>query len=248
MNENIQNNDVIEVDVLDLLNHLLKKWWALLISGIIGALVMILVTVGLMTPMYQSTSMLYILNKTTTVTTMADIQIGSALTLDFQTIATSKPVIDTVIQELKQREGITLTRKEIRDSLKVTNIDNTRLLKISVEHEDPKMACLIANAMADATSSQMALIMKSDPPTIAERAEVSANPVSPSIAKNAILGAVGAVLLIGIIYAIIFIKNDHIKTEEDIDKYLGVPTIATIPYVSTKERNKEETVKRNEKK
>ena len=54
--------------------------------------------------------------------------------------------------------------------------------------------------------------------------------------------------MIGIIYAIIFIKNDHIKTEEDIDKYLGVPTVATIPYVSTKERKKEETVKRNEKK
>lgn len=248
MNENIQNNDVIEVDVLELLHELLKKWWLILLGGIIGAIAMIVVTKGLMTPMYQSTTMLYILNKTTTVTTMADIQIGSALTLDFQTIATSKPVIDTVIQELKEEEGITLTRKEIRDTLNVTNIDNTRLLKIAVEHEDPELACLIANAMAEATSSQMALIMKSDPPTIAERAEVAANPVSPSLTKNMILGAFAAVILVCIVMAVIFIKNDHIKTEEDVEKYLGVPTVATIPYISTKERKKEEAVKRNEKK
>lgn len=248
MNENILNNDEIEIDLLDLLNYLLRKWWVILIGGFIGAVVMIFVTKGLMTPMYQSSSMLYILNKTTTVTTMADIQIGSALTLDFQTIATSKPVIDTVIQELKQEEGITLTRKEIKDALKVTNIDNTRLLKISVEHEDPELACLIANAMADATSSQMALIMKSDPPTIAERAEVSLNPVSPSLFKNVILGAFGAVFLVCAVFVITFMKNDHIKTEEDIEKYLGVPTVATIPYISTKERKKEEAVKRNEKK
>jgi capsular polysaccharide biosynthesis protein len=248
MNENIQNNDVIEVDVLELLHELLKKWWLILLGGIIGAIVMIVVTKGLMTPMYQSTTMLYILNKTTTVTTMADIQIGSALTLDFQTIATSKPVIDTVIQELKQEEGIILTRKEIRDALKVTNIDDTRLLKIAVEHENPEMACLIANAMAEATSSQMALIMKSDPPTNAERAEVEQKPVSPNLTKNVVLGAFGAAFLVCVALAIVHMMNDRIKTEEDIEKYLGVPTVATIPYISTKERKKEETVKRNEKK
>lgn len=248
MNENIINDDAIEVDSIDLMNYLLRKWRLILIGGIIGAVVMIFVTKGLMTPMYQSSSLLYILNKTTTVTTMADIQIGSALTKDFQTIATSKPVIDTVIQKLQQEEGITLTRKEIRDVLTVTNIDDTRILKISVEHEDPKMACLIANAMAEATSSQMAIIMKSDPPTIAERAEVSVNPVSPSLVKNVVAGVFGAVFLVCVVLTIIYMRNDNIKTEEDIEKYLGVPTIATIPYVSTKERKKVEAVKRDEKK
>lgn len=247
MNGNVQQNEVIEVDVLDLLDHLLRKWWVILIGGIVGAIAMAAVTIGLMTPMYESTSMLYILNKTTTVTTMADIQIGSALTQDFQIIATSKPVIDTVILELQQEKGISLTRKEVNEALKVTNIDDTRILKISVEHEDPEIACFIANSMAEATSSQMALIMKSDPPTIVERAEVAVNPVSPSLPKNVILGALVSIFLLCGIFVIAYIKNDHIKTEEDIEKYLGVPTIVTIPYVGTKERNKE-AVRRNEKK
>ena len=160
MNENLIQNEVIEIDLLELFHALLKKWWLILIGGMIGAIIMGAITQFMITPLYESSAMLYVLNKTTSVTTMADIQIGSALSSDFEVIAKSKPVIDTAIKQLEEETGKKYTRKNITDALEVHNIDDTRLLKITITHEDSQIASDMANAVAEAASSQMAEIMK----------------------------------------------------------------------------------------
>lgn len=246
MNENMMQNDEVEIDLLELLHALIKKWWLILLGGIAGAVVMGLVTFFLITPQYESSAMLYILNKTTSVTSMADIQIGSALSSDFQVIATSKPVIDTAIEQLAEETGVTYSRKDITDILKVSNIDDTRLLKVTVTHEDPQVASDIANAIAEATAAQMAEIMKSDPPTIAEWAEPAATPSSPSLLKNVVLGFLLVAVLICAVLVVLCILDDTIKTEDDVNKYLGVPTLATIPYTSGKVRKKDELAQQKE--
>lgn len=239
MNENLMQNEEIEIDILELFHALLKKWWLIFIGGMIGAIVMGCVTHFLITPQYESSAMLYVLNKTTSVTTMADIQIGSALSTDFEVIAKSKPVIDSAIEQLKEETGKNYTRKDITDALEVHNIDDTRLLKITITHEDSQVASDMANAIAEATSSQMAEIMKSEPPTIAEWAEPSEKPSSPSLLKNVVLGFLLVAVVICAFIVVLCILNDTIKTEDDINKYLGVPTLATIPYTAGKNKKKE---------
>ena len=221
MNENLIQNEEIEIDLLELFYALLKKWWLIFVGGTIGALVMGLVTQFLITPQYESSAMLYVLNKTTTVTTMADIQIGSALSSDFAVIATSKPVIDTAIKQLEEETGNRYTRKDITTALRVHNIDDTRLLKITITHEDPQVASDMANA-------------------IAEWAEPSEKPASPSLLKNVVLGFLLVAVVICAFIVVLCILNDSIKTEDDINKYLGVPTLATIPYTSGKSIKKKE--------
>lgn len=246
MNENVMQNDEIEIDLLELLYVLLRKWWLILIGALAGAIAMMLVTSQLLTPMYESQAMLYILNKTTSVTSLADIQIGSAVSQDFAVIATSKPVIDGAIKKLEAEYGKTFTRGNISSALKVSNIEDTRILCITVTSDNPEDACAIANAVAETTASQMAQIMKSDPPTMVEEAEVSSAPISPNIVKNITLGFVGAAILICVVLIVRFLMDDSIKNEEEISKYLGVSTLATIPYISGKDRKRAELKQQKE--
>ena len=95
------------------------------------------------------------------------------MTADFEVIATSKPVIDGAIESLKKEEGKTFTRKEIANMLSVTNKDDTRILVITATSENPQDACIVANAVAENTATKMGEIMKSDPPTTVENAEVT---------------------------------------------------------------------------
>lgn len=240
MNENItQNSDEMDINLIELGYALLKKWWLILICALVGALVMGIYTEYFVTPMYSSEATLYILNKTTSITSMADIQIGSALSSDFKVIATSKPVLDGAVEQIKEQEGIALTREYIASRLDVNGIDDTRLLVVRVKDQDPKKACIIANAVAEVTASRMAEIMKSDPPTMAEWAEESRSPVSPSLKKNVVLGfAVGA-MCVCVLLVLLFLIDDKIKTEEDVAQYMGVPVLANISYIDEKEREKD---------
>lgn len=86
----------------------------------------------------------------------------------------------------------------------------------------------------------MAYIMKSDPPTTVENAEVAEEPISPSMLKNAVIGAFLGLLLVGLYLVIVFIKNDNIKTQEDVEKYLGLSTLAVIPIQKGKGRKQKE--------
>ena len=91
---NKEYDDEIEIDLGALFHVLLRKWWLIGICAIMGGVIALGGTALLITPKYESKAQLYILNKTTSVTSLADIQIGSELTADFEVIATSKPVID----------------------------------------------------------------------------------------------------------------------------------------------------------
>lgn len=230
-------NDEIEIDLLALIQALIRKWWMFLICGAIGGLLAIIVTVLFMTPQYESKAMLYILSKTTSVTSIADFQISNELTDDFEVIATSKPVIDGALKRIEEEDGMVLTRKEIQEMISVTNAEDTRILVITAVDADPAKACIVANAMAAETADQMAYIMKSDPPSMVESAEVAEEPIGPSTLKNAVIGGFLGVLLIGLYLVILFIKNDNIKTQEDVEKYLGLSTLAVIP-IQKKKKNK----------
>ena len=223
------DKDEIEIDLGALLREALRRWWAFLIAAAICGLLALIATVVLITPQYESQAMLYILSKTTSVTSFADFQISTELTADFEVIATSKPVIDGALERIKKEEGITLTRENIEGMLTVTNAADTRILVITATDPDPSVACIVANAVAAETADQMAYIMKSDPPTTVEEAEVAEEPVSPSLMRNTALGVLIGILLVAVYVTIQYIRNDNIKNQEEVQRYLGLNTLAVIP-------------------
>lgn len=241
MNERqILEHEEMEIDLIELLHVLLRKWWLILIVALVGFAAAVGYTKFAVTPMYQSQAMLYVLPNTTSVTSVTDLQIGMAITGDFEVIATSKPVIDKAIQTIQVEEGIKFKRSDIQGMVTVENMEDTRILVIKATSADSKKACMVANAMAEATAVRMAEITKKDPPTTVEMAEVSKTPISPSMTKNAALGfLLGAVLVCGVL-VVQFLLNDNIKTEEDIEKYLGESTLVSIPLIKAKADSKKD--------
>lgn len=112
----------------------------------------------------------------------------------------------------------------------VTVSDNaTRLLVITATSDNPETSALVANAVAQQTSEKMAEITKTDAPTTVERAEAAAKPVTPNVLKDTGIGVIVGVGVIGLILLVNFLMNDRIISEADIEKYLGIPTLAVLP-------------------
>lgn len=221
----VHRNDEIEIDITEIIQLMLQKLWVIMLCFIIGAVAAFGCTKFLMTPMYSSSSMIYILTKTTSVTSLADIQMGEKLTVDFETLAKSRPVVEAVIKEL----DLNYVYDDVVEMIETSNPENTRILKITVEHEDPKVAKDIANAMAVTTAERVAKVMDTDKPNIVEEAVVANQPSSPSVLKNTAIGAMLGAMLAAALILVRFLKNDTIQTEEDVRKYLDLHTLAAIP-------------------
>lgn len=218
-----QNEDVI--DLLDLGRALLRRWWAIALCLVIGAVAAFGGTKLLITPQYTATSMIYILSESTSITSMADIQIGDSLAQDFMIIGKSRPVVEKVIKQL----DLNASYEAVASTIVFENPADSHILKISVTNPEPKLAADIANAMAEVTRAQIADVMGTDEPNTLEEAIVPVSPSSPNTMKNTMMGALlGAVLAAGLIIAL-YLMDDTIKDEDDVKKYLHINTLAALP-------------------
>lgn len=225
------------IDLIALCTFYLKKWWLFLICGIAGGVIVLGITVGLITFQYQSSSMLYVLSKTTSITSVTDLSLADELTADYSIIAKSKPVLDGAIERVAQESGKEITRAQADEMVSVAN-KASRILVITATCDDPELAALLSNAVAEETMEQMAEITKTDPPTMVEKAEVSKTPASPNVMKNTVKGILLGLVLVGLFLTVCFLMNDNIKTEDDVEKYLGLSTLAIIPENAKKTSRK----------
>jgi len=220
-----EKNDEFEVDLLEFVRIILDKLWIIILCCTIFGGSAFAGSKLVMTPKYTASSMIYILTKTTSVTSLADIQMGEQLTVDFETLAKSRPVIDCVIRKAE----LDYTYEEVLEMIKTENPDDTRILKFNVTHEEPAIAQKIANSLAEVTAERVAYIMDTDKPKMVEEAVLPEKPSSPNVLMNTILGCMlGIILSVGVILALYLVK-DTIQTEEEVRKYLGLNTLASLP-------------------
>ena len=224
---NRQQNEEITIDLLEVGRLIWRNIWMVIIAIVLGAVLAFLVTKIFITPKYQATSTIYILSKTTSITSLADLQIGSQLAGDFEIIATTRELLEKV----SANENLGMTYEELKKEIKVTNPNNTHMLRIAVTDPDPERAAKISNAVADELREEISEVMNTDRPSTVERAVVPTARYSPSYKRNVVIGAlVLAVLAIAFII-IRYLADDTIKDEDDVSKYLGIDTLAAFPLL-----------------
>ena len=106
---------------------------------------------------------------------------------------------------------------------------DTRILSITAIDKDPKMAKKIADTLAKTSADFIGDKMEVTPPKVIEEGEVPTIQTSPSTKKNVLIGALAGLILSAGIIILLTLMDDTIKSEEDIENYLGLTTLASIP-------------------
>ena len=220
-----REDDEMEIDLVEVFQLMLKRWWLIIGCAVVFAAAAFGYTKLFVTPQYEASSMIYILSKTTSISSTLDLQLGKQLTVDFETLATSRPVVEKVIDEL----GLDTEYETLVGSITVSNPTDTQILKISARNPDPVLARDISNAMSDATAEQIAAVMVTDKPSTVEEAVVPRYPISPSVKKNTLIAGLAGALLVMAVIVLNYLFDDRIKSEEDIVKYLELNALASIP-------------------
>lgn len=223
--ENHYDQEEIEIDLREILYVLWRRFWMIALAFAIGGGCTAAYCKLILTPQYTSTSMVYILSKETTLTSLADLQIGSQLTKDYRVVATSRPVLQEVIDTL----GLTRDYNDLKKSLVLNNPSDTRVLSISIEDPDPVRAKAIVDTVANVSSRHIGDIMEMTPPKIIEEGIVETKKSSPHVTKNTIIGGLAAAIIVSFLIGLQVVLNDTIRSEEDVEKYLQVSVLAAVP-------------------
>ena len=121
-------------------------------------------------------------------------------------------------------------------------------MNISVDNHDAELAAEIVNEISSVSSEFIGDKMEVTPPKIIEKGEIPTLKSGPSMTKNTLLGILIGLLISGGIVVVMTIMDDTIKCEDDIEKYLGIPMLASVPdrkdYISTGRKNKNKKRKR----
>lgn len=223
----VQNfeDDEVEIDLLEVLNALRKKILWIILAAVLGGGLSFAFSYFVMTPQYTSTALMFVLSKETTLTSLADLQIGSQLTKDYQVIVTSRTVLNEVIQELR----LDTDYEELQERITVENPENTRILSISAEDPDPRTAKAIVDAVARTSSDYIGDIMEMVPPKMIEAGVVPREKSSPNSVLFAAVGALAGALAVCAIAAAGAIFNDTIRNEDDVARYLQLSVLASVP-------------------
>lgn len=243
MDEKNKNNE-IEIDLGILFFEYLKRWPLILLSAVLAGAVGLFMSLFLMTPQYESTSELFVLSKSTSITSLADIQMGTNLTNDYMVVVNERPVLEQVIENL----GIDETYQSLRGKVKPNNPTNSRILQITVTDSDPDRAKRIADGVAEVAAAFISEKMVQDPPTIISYGYADGNPVSPNTTRNAVIGVLLGLLLALAVITVQYLLNDTIESTEDVERKLGLNLLGTLPFEESERDLETKGTKKSKKK
>ena len=217
------------IDIQELAYVLWKKISILLLCTVIGAGVTGMYTKLFVTPQYQSSAMIYIYGSTASFNS-SKLTLSSELTEDYTTLAKSREVMEGVIDKM----GFDCTTQELASAISVSHDENSSILMMTATNSDPKVAADIANSVADETAERISEVMNIDKPSTVEDAVVSSSPVSPNLLKNILIGAFAGLVIAAGVIILSFLKDDTIKTSDDVAHYLDTTLLACLPKEKTR--------------
>lgn len=245
METNLQNEEEIEIDMGELLRYLAGKAGYIILTALAFAVLALAVTTFCMTPRYTSTTKMYVLNRQTNEgVTSSDLQSSTYLTKDYMEMIRSRTVIEAVIADL----NLNSTYERVLGQIDVSAASDTRVIAISVTDKDPYEARDIANAVRNAAAAHIQSVMNTEAVTVVDEANIPTKKSSPSTIKNVeVAGGVGLFLALAVC-VVLYLMNDKVTTAEDVERYLGLSVLASMPLEEDEMRKKKARKKLEKKK
>lgn len=224
----------IEVDLFAVIQLFWKNKWAILVSGIVSAMIVLTVTMLFVRPKYSANVTLYANNSNSsdinTSITAQDINASVQLVDTYAAIILSDPVLDQVIE----KNDLGITGQELLDCIEIGSVNNTEVFKITVTYSSPEKAASIANSIADIAPVKIADIVEGCSVKVVSNAKIPANKSFPSNKMALLLG-----MMIGVVVSILIIfsralLDTCIKSEADLHEW-DYPVLGVIPAFSEAE-------------
>lgn len=233
----MNKNENIEFKrMLDILNN--KK-------RIIALILILFIALGYLysyyyvVPEYKSTSTLLLIPNDDETVTSSDLTLNSGLISTYGNIAKNSKVLKQVINNL----NLNIQEGQLLSKIEINIIKDTHIMEISVSDTDPQMATNITKELSNVFLNEIKQIYNLNNIGIVDEAQLPDTPYNINHIKDMfVFVCMGIVVSFAYIF-IIYLFDNTIKKEEDIEEYIKIKSLGSVPINNDKSEiiNRENT-------
>ncbi|MBR3164189.1 polysaccharide biosynthesis tyrosine autokinase [Candidatus Saccharibacteria bacterium] len=192
------------------------------------------------TPLYRASTTVVLAqtnNDNKNTATLNDITVNQKLVSTYSEIAKSTLVLQNVIDDLK----LNYTTDELSKRVTVTAIEDTEIIKISVEHPDRTQSATIADRIASVFIEEVSRIYQLNNVNILDVAKTPESPSNNTLKRDLALAAAISVFGVVAIAFLLFYFDDTVKYSEDLESEINLPIAGKIVRSGSKSKKNQKT-------
>ncbi len=239
----------MELGLRDYYNIIKKRIWLIGLIVFVSTISVFVVNKYFITPVYEASTKLIVVKSEST-NPMRDAINMDTVNTSIRLIDTYKEIIKTprILDEvIKKNPSFELNYNELVGKITVNSVNNTQVMTVVVTDTSYDKAMQIVNAVSKEFQDQIRTIMKVDNVSLLNEAKPldKPNQVSPRpLLNTAIAIVLSTIISLGLALLLAHL-DDTIKSEDDVTRYLQLPTLALIARINMddlvdKKRNRDE--------
>ena len=229
----MNKNENIEFKrMLDILNN--KK-------GIIILVLILFIILGYLysyyyvVPEYKSTSTLLLIPNDAETVTSSDLTLNSGLISTYGNIAKNSKVLKQVINNL----NLNISEEQLLNKIEINIIKDTHIMEMSVSDTDPQMAMNITKELANVFLNEIKQIYNLNNIGIVDEAQLPDAPYNINHMKDMLMFVCMGIVVSFAYIVIIYLFDNTIKKEEDIEEYIKIKSLGSVPINNNKDSKNE---------
>lgn len=229
---------VTDINLIPLLTHLLKKLWIIILVGIIAGGLGYTAAKLFIRPTYKCSFTAYVNNKKAATTSdylnSSDVSAAKQLVLTYSQIFKSNTIMASADEAMSTSYDI----KKLKGMVGTEIQDETEIIQVYAVANSPDEAYEIASAIANVSPKIMADIVEGSSMKIVEYPQRPDSIYKPNYRSYTIAAIIIGALLTAAVLVILYLRNDTVTDEEELEGRFSVPVLGVIPDVNQRPSSK----------
>ena len=223
---------VKSIDIMQLLRVILRKWFIVVIAGIVAAVIGFIYSSYYITPLYRasSTMLVDLRNSVHEDLSAEQVNVAEKYVSTFAYIMKTNTVLQPVINDLGLKESVS----SLASKINIFTLEETLLIRVSINYPDPDLAMKIVKNIGQNAPEIINQRITSGYITEIEAPSVTIDPVTPNIPKYTVTAAVLGVALAVFVIVAFALFNNKIKSVEELQEAVDLPLLGVIPTLQKK--------------
>jgi capsular exopolysaccharide synthesis family protein len=217
-----------EIDIKEFLRYIKKFLIPMIIVSTLAVGGVVCYDINIKKPMYKTSTTVVLAQSNdkniTSQATLNDVNLNQKLVATYTEIVKSKLVLQQAIDEL----GLETSVNDLAKHVTVTAVEDTEILKITVEDGNKEIAAQIANKIADIFTKEIKNIYKLENVSALDVAQTPEGVSNNTTIRDSVIAFLISVFGISAIAFIVYYFDDTLKYNDELERKIKMPIAGKI--------------------